>query len=243
MAPIDPLNLQAYIVHPDGAVGRLKERGEGVKHFGLVATAASTRSLESDRLRAAMEAAKDQDPFTSPLDFTLRLYFEVSFFDLARRSKGDAIAVGVSYGKSVRAIFEYFGDIGDRTFILVDPWSKADRSGDKGHTFCHDAAEVANKLARWQNKICLIEGFAPDALADTGDGPLSYININIGEPVAEIETFRRLYPRLSLGGVAVMPGFAWQGAGAAERELIALAEQLGQSFIWLPTGQGVMIKR
>lgn len=242
MVPISD-KAQAYIVHPDAAIGRLKERGDGVRHMGLVATAATTLSLHDPKFLAAIEAAKLQDPHTSVGDFMLRVYYEIMFFGLTRHLPGAAMAVGVAYGKSPRAIFEYFDGIGDKSFILVDPWEKQPRENDPaGITYCHDHHDMLSRMGRWQNSIVPVVGFAPDALNETGTGPLSYVNLNVTIPDVELASFAHLYDRVVPGGVVMIPYFAWQGTNGTEARWIEAAASRSQSFIWLPTGQGVMIK-
>lgn len=234
---------QALIVRGD-SVGRLKERGEGARQFGLVATAASASSLFEPRFDRALRLGIGQDPIAEIENMRARIYNFVSYLDIARNVEGAVLQIGVSYGKFVRVALEFFGEELAKPIFLIDPWELAKPSDDPaGMPYCHSSAEMLSLLGDANAaRVTPIIGYAPEALTQVPPPRFAFVHMNVALPDVELASFEAVYDRVSPGGVVLIDYFAWQGSGGAEDRYQKAAAERGARFVSLLNGQGVLIK-
>lgn len=242
LVPIDREYMQAYTVHRDGRLERIKERGEGVHHHGLVLTAASTASLHDRKFDAALRAGVAQDPQAEIESIRFRIYNFISYLDYARHLPGDILQIGVSWGKFIGTALRYFEDL-DKPIYLLDPFELAPGSNDPGgHVYCHDHQAMLRGLDGYAHKVTPIIGFAPEALAQVPSEQFCFVHMNAALPDVELASFDALYDQVVPGGIILIDYFAWQGSNGTEDRYMRRAEARGARFVSLLSGQGLLIK-
>ena len=199
-------------------------------------TCANTKPLLEGKFDELYSRYRTLDPYESSDRWRYRIYNVCYFADLCSRVPGDFVCAGVSWGVAPRIVFDFvnFANLG-KTLHLIDPFEGI---------VANDSNKIAKKyncdpdyvLRQYPNgaPVVLHRERIPFRLA----GPLAFVFTDTGNPQADAAALPIFYESLVPGGVFVTE----QYANNIHVYELALA-QLGVTPLWLPSGQGVVIKR
>jgi hypothetical protein len=67
--------------------------------------------------------------------------------------------------------------------------------------------------------------------------------MDLNSPGAEVNTLRKLWPRIVAGGFIIFDDYGWKVFAKQKEEEDRFAAEKGLSILELPTGQGLLVKR
>jgi hypothetical protein len=206
------------------------------RQFGNVITCANSKSLLEGNLAELYEKYQPLDPFI-PLDaWRYRIYNVCFFADWCRNVPGDFVCAGVSWGVAPRIVFDFvdFPALG-KTLHLVDPFEGiVSNDGDKiSDRFNRDPDYVLRQYPAGA-PVALHRQRIPLRLP----GPLAFVFTDTGNPAADAEALPIFYEGLNPGGIFITEQYA-----DSPHLYEPVLSRLGVTPLWLPSGQGVIIKR
>jgi hypothetical protein len=215
---------------------RGRARNSPWREFGNVSTCANVSPLLQGKFAELYEKYHTLDPFV-PKDVTRYRQYNISFFaNLCRDVPGDFVCAGVSWGIAPRIVFEFtdFPSLG-KTLHLIDPFEGivSNTSNQISERFNRDPDYVLRQYPKGA-PIVLHRKRIPLRLP----GKLAFVFSNTGNPAADAESIPIFYEGLSHGGVIITD----QYANNIEHYEPVL-NQLNVTPLWLPSGQGVIMKK
>jgi hypothetical protein len=199
--------------------------------FDLVRTSANPAPIFNGRFGAIHDQFRLLNPGYGPNGYRLHHYVACWFAMIARKVPGDYLISGVSYGASAKVIYEFvnFPTL-NKTYHLVDPLDGKVARGAVASNYNSDPERVLAlfnggpvKLHRQQSPIKV--------------GPLAFVYGDTGDVESDVNALPSFYEQLSPGGVLVSNLYGIDTA--AYRSTL---ERLRIAPLWLPNGQGVIIK-
>jgi hypothetical protein len=221
------------------ALQRLRGRPAGLypwHEFGGMATCANSKPLLEGKFAELYTKYQPLDPFV-PLDSTRYRHYNNCFFaSLCRQIPGDFVCAGVSFGLAPRIVFDFidFPSLG-KTLHLIDPFEGivSKRTDEKSARYNCDPDYVLRQYPPGA-PIILHRKRIPIQLP----GKLAFVFSNTGDPIAEAESIPIFYEALSPGGIMISDQYA-NNIHLYE----AVLDRLGLIPLWLPSGQGVILKQ
>jgi O-methyltransferase len=159
----------------------------------------------------------------------------------AAHLEGDFVECGVWYGVLSKTLAEYVDfDKLQKTLYLLDPWgniNQADRQAYEPDIY--DA--VARRFSNIEN-VRLVRGFVPDTLTQVPSEKVAYLSIDMNAVEPERHALEYFYPKMVKGGVIYFDDYGWAG----HKELKAMIDDFfrdkPESILYMPTGQGIIVK-
>jgi len=171
----------------------------------------------------------------------------------AARLPGDCAECGVSTGVVSLAVCHYVAfEKLQKTFWLFDTFggipeeqvSDAERplaqSKNRRHYF--DSYDLVKDNFSAYPNVRLVRGKLPEVLDAAAPGALAYLHIDMNIAYPEVEASRRLWDRMTRGGVVVYDDYAAPAHAEQKRALDAFAAERGVEILSLPTGQGLLLR-
>jgi hypothetical protein len=213
-----------------------RARNSPWSEFGNVSTCANVSPLLDGKFAELYEKYHKLDPFV-PRDITRYRQYNICFFaNLCRDIPGDFVCAGVSWGVAPRIVFEFtnFPSLG-KALHLIDPFEGivSNTSSKISERFNRDPEYVRRQYPPGA-PVVLHRKRIPLHLP----GKVAFVFSNTGNPAADAESIPGFYESLSPGGVIITD----QYANNIEHYEPVLNE-LGVAPLWLPSGQGVIIKK
>jgi len=173
-----------------------------------------------------------------PIDETRYRQYNICFFaDLCREVPGDFLCAGVSWGLAPRVVFDFidFPSLG-KTLHLVDPFEGivSRRPGHVSPRYNRDPAYVLREYPQAAPVVLHRKRIPLDELPSK----LAFVFTDSGDPVADAESMVGFYEALSPGGIIISEQYA---DDLPRYE--AVFNRLAVTPLWLPSGQGVIIKK
>lgn len=172
----------------------------------------------------------------------------------AMRLEGDFVECGVNTGILSLAICNYLDfNSRDKCFYLFDTYSgipedKVDyaesveniRQKNKYYIDCYEIAK--RNFAPWP-RAQLVRGRVPDTLTTVPIDKVSYLSLdmNIAEP--ELAALIHFWPRLVSGAIVLLDDYGWETCEQQKTAIDGFARQVDTPVLFLPTGQGIIVKR
>jgi O-methyltransferase len=160
---------------------------------------------------------------------------------------GDFVECGVNRGGTALTIVEYldFNSL-DKRFFLLDTYQGIPKQFHDEATnrdlYSECYADVVRTFAPYRG-VRIVRGVVPDTLGAIDATEISFLSIDMNCATPEIESTRRLWPRLARGGIVLLDDYAGGPPHEIQkRQFDALALELGVSILTLPTGQGLIVK-
>lgn len=172
----------------------------------------------------------------------------------AARLEGDFVECGVNTGILSLAICDYldFNSL-DKRFFLFDTFSgiPEDQSGygespdnirqkNRYYSDCYDLAR--QNFAPWP-KACLVRGKVPDTLGKVDIDRVCYLSLDMNVAEPELAALEHFWPKLVQGAVVLIDDYGWQTCEQQKAAIDGFASRIGIPVLFLPTGQGVIVKR
>ena len=202
--------------------------------FRTMATAIDPKPLLVGRFADIHNKFCGLDPFTG--EAYRYMHYNLCYFaNLCRNVPGDFVCAGVSFGASVKIVYEFvdFSNLG-KTFHLIDPLEGKTDTGQISPNYNRDPDYILKQYPEGA-PIVLHREFIPLRLS----GPLAFVFTDTGNPEAESESLPIFYGDLSQGGIIVIGGQYGHNIKSFEPYF----QNLGVTPLWLPSGQGVIIKQ
>jgi hypothetical protein len=185
---------------------------------------------------------------------TWRAYLNTKFAEYALEVHGDFVECGVGKGLYSKTICEYLNfNLLPRKFYLFDtfrgiPIERLDKSEVEtalrfnANAYSGDYFDEVSRTFHMFKNVKLVQGSLPEALDNIRfDDGIAYLQIDMNNANAELQTLKKLLPFVNSGGVIIFDDFAYGPEFAASRRLISqYADEHGLQIITLPTGQGVV---
>ena len=166
--------------------------------------------------------------------------------------EGDFVECGVHTGLLSMTICHKlnFQDL-DRRFYLYDTFEgipEAKLSGEekdfaaKMNSIYFDVWEIAQRNFSDFPNAKLVRGFLPDSLDENCPDKIAYLSIDLNSATFEHQTISRLWDRIVPGAAIVIDDYGFAGHEKQFEMWNAWAESHGTSVLYIPTGQGVIVK-
>lgn len=165
---------------------------------------------------------------------------------------GDFVECGVHTGLLSMTVCHYLDfEKLDRKFYLYDTYSGIPKDELKGeeqqfademNAMYFNVWEIAQRnFAQFENAN-LIQGILPDSLDHACPEKISYLSIDLNSATFELETIRKLWDRIVPGAVIVIDDYGFVGHEAQYKMWNDWASDHNTAVLYLPTGQGVIVK-
>jgi O-methyltransferase len=221
-----------------------------------LATVHDASFLADPRFRAAYDAGAHSGHRICPPDqlhIEWRVYVCCWAALHAAHVAGDFVECGVSTGVVSLAVCRYVEfDKLSKTFWLFDTYggipeeqvTAAERplalSKNRRHYF--DSYDlVASNFSAYPN-VRLVRGKLPDSLDQAEVREIAYLHVDMNIAYPEVEASRRLWDRITRGGIVVYDDYASPAHVEQKRALDAFAAERGVQILSLPTGQGLLLR-
>jgi len=171
----------------------------------------------------------------------------------AARLPGDFAECGVSTGVVSLAVCHYVAfEKLQKTFWLFDTFggipeeqvSDAERALAQSKNLRHyfDSYDLVKDSFSAYPNVRLVRGKLPEVLDEVAPDALAYLHIDMNIAYPEVEASRRLWDRMTRGGVVVYDDYASPAHAEQKRALDAFAAERGVEILSLPTGQGLLLR-
>jgi O-methyltransferase len=262
--PPPPAAELAYIesVYRDGSRRRALAGGREVLlppytfNADGLATVHDASFLVDPRFRAAYDAGAHSGHRICPPDqlhIEWRVYLCCWAAVHAARLTGDFVECGVSTGVVSLAVCRYveFEKLG-KTFWLFDTYggipeeqaTAAERplalSKNRRHYF--DSYDLVARNFSAYSKVRLVRGTLPESLDEVELREIAYLHIDMNIAYPEAQASRRLWDRMTRGGIVIYDDYASPAHAEQKRALDAFAAERGVEILSLPTGQGLLLR-
>jgi len=220
------------------ALQRLRGRTQKFpwREFGSVITSTNCKPLFEGKFAELYTKYQPLDPFI-PIDaWRYRLYNVCFFANRCRQIPGDFVCAGVSWGVGPRIVFDFvdFPSLG-KTLHLIDPFEGI---------VSNDGSRVSDRFNRDPDYV--LRQYPPGApiilhrqrIPLRLPGPFAFVFTDTGNPAADAEALPIFYEALSPGGIFITEQYA-DNIQYYEPVL----SRLGVTPLWLPSGQGVIVKQ
>jgi O-methyltransferase len=167
-------------------------------------------------------------------------------------TEGDFVECGVNTGILSGTICRALNfDQLDRQFYLFDtyngiPVEQANAVEAGGvlakNTRYKEVFDVASENFRDFHNAILVRGRVPESLETVKFGKIAYLSLDMNIMEPERAAFEALWPRVSPGGVVVFDDIGFVGHEEQRTSALALAAKVHRPMLFLPTGQGLLIK-
>lgn len=172
----------------------------------------------------------------------------------AARLEGDFVECGVNTGILSLAICHYldFNSL-DKRFFLFDTYSgiPEDQPGygesaeniRQKNQYYFDCYDLARKnFAPWP-KVHLVRGKVPDTLGTVNIDKVCYLSLDMNVAEPELAALGHFWPRLVPGAIVLIDDYGWQTCEQQKAAIDGFAANIGIPVLFLPTGQGIIVKR
>ena len=140
-----------------------------------------------------------------------------------------------------------------KTFYLYDSFegfAEDDKTVDQGYAdfanpIYREAGIYDSVLHRFNGnpKVKVVRGYLPEVLDPIHPAQISFLHMDLNSPGAEVETLRKLWPRIVVGGFIIFDDYGWKVFAKQKEAEDQFASQHGLFILELPTGQGLLIKK
>lgn len=199
------------------------------------------------------------DQYSGPDGVAWRLHTLIWAANNTRGLPGDFVECGVFKGDMswvVANILDFASE--DRVFYLYDSFEgfSPEYSSKDDFPLNPDYLEYANRFYKIPDlfdqvqerfktfpNVRVIKGFLPDTLSQAAPERIAYLHLDLNSPAAEFGTLEILFDRVVAGGIIILDDYGWFEFLKQKRAADKFMQSRGYSFLELPTGQGVVVKR
>jgi hypothetical protein len=207
-----------------------------------VRTIHNARPLHVGPYAEILDRHASHDPWHAPDVVRYRHYNICQLAKLSRDVPGDFLVCGVSWGVAARMVYEYldFASLG-KTFHFVDPFIAIDNAANQTRLDKYNSdPEYVRRQYPVDAPIKFHRVMIPSGLPLPVPDGFSFIHLATGDEPSEAQSLPYFFERLNRGGWIVIDNYAI-GDGAFDHYDPTL-DRLGIEPIWLPSGQGAIMK-
>lgn len=171
----------------------------------------------------------------------------------AARLEGDFVECGVNTGILSLAICDYldFNTLAKR-FYLFDTYSgipenvpdyaeDAKNIREKNQYYFDCYALAQKNFAPWPGAQ-LVRGRVPESLAAVAIDKVAYLSLDMNVAEPELAALTHFWPRLTRGAIVLLDDYGWTTCEQQKAAIDGFAARAGVPVLFLPTGQGVIVK-
>lgn len=172
----------------------------------------------------------------------------------AARLDGDFVECGVNTGILSLAICSFldFNSL-DKRFFLFDTYSgipedrteyaESPENIRQKNKYYFDCYEVAKgNFAPWP-KAQLVRGRVPETLDSVAIDKVAYLSLDMNVAEPELAALTHFWPKLVSGAVVLIDDYGWKTCEQQKAAIDAFARKANTPVLFLPTGQGIIVKR
>lgn len=140
-----------------------------------------------------------------------------------------------------------------KTFYLYDSFegfAREDTTVDQGYAdfanpIYQEVGIYESVLQRFKGnpEVKIIKGYLPETLDPIHPEKISFLHMDLNSPGAEVDTLRKLWPRIVVGGFIIFDDYGWKVFAKQKEAEDQFASEHGLSILELPTGQGLLLKK
>lgn len=172
----------------------------------------------------------------------------------AARLEGDFVECGVNTGILSLAICHYldFNSL-DKRFFLFDTFSGIPEDQPSyGETlenirqknkYYFDCYEIAVKNFSPWPKAQLVRGKVPGTLGKADIDKVCYLSLDMNVAEPELAALTYFWPKLVQGAIVLIDDYGWQTCEKQKAAIDGFATEVSTPVLFLPTGQGIIVKR
>lgn len=155
--------------------------------------------------------------------------------------EGDFVECGVWYGVLSRTLAEYtnFSDSG-KNFYLLDPWGSIGRADRQAYE--PDIFDAVTRRFSGVKNIKMIRGFVPQTLTQVPSEKIAYLSIDMNAVEPERHALHYFYEKIVKGGIIYFDDYGWAGHSELKAMIDDFFQDKPESILYMPTGQGIVVK-
>jgi len=172
----------------------------------------------------------------------------------AARLEGDFVECGVNTGILSLAICHYLDfNALDKRFFLFDTFNgiPEDQPGygesleniRQKNKYYFDCYEIATKNFSPWPRARLVRGKVPDTLRTVDIDKVCYLSLDMNVAEPELAALAHFWPKLAQGAIVLIDDYGWQTCEQQKAAIDGFAREIDTPVLFLPTGQGVIVKR
>ena len=217
------------------------EAHRAANYQGLT-TPHNARPLHVGRFSEIYERFQPLDPFVALNVRRYRQYNLCYFANMCRDIPGDFAMFGISFGVAPRVVYDFvdFPRL-SKTLHLVDPFmgiNSFERNEKQDH-YNADPQYVLDQYPK-DAPIKIYRAAIPAALPLGKADRFSFIHLDTNDPQSEALSLPYLYSALSSGGAMILDSYALFNGQFEVYDPVL--RKFGAEPLWLPSGQGVIMK-
>jgi O-methyltransferase len=101
--------------------------------------------------------------------------------------------------------------------------------------------EVASRFSN-SPRVNLVQGDLPKSLSQLPNVPVRFVHVDLNAAEPEVESLRLIWNRIVSGGLVLLDDFGQPEFIESNRLMREFAREKSCEILWLPTGQGLLIK-
>lgn len=175
-----------------------------------------------------------------------RAFLLIELLRYASRIKGDMAELGVYKGSTAYIMANLLKESSKRLYLFdtfVGTPAHSDKDNVKREGFYSDTSleMVQNFLSEFEF-IEYVDGLIPDTLKVLDNNSLAFCHIHLNLYTSTKSALEYIYNRVSKGGVILIEDYGLYACAGSKKACDEFVDALNISIIWMPTGQGVVIK-
>jgi O-methyltransferase len=180
-----------------------------------------------------------------------RVHVALGLASMALKIDGDFVECGVNFGGNCKAQLNFLPRLNSRNYFLIDTFC-----GIPPESIDEEEAAIGVSIKEYgnsYNKVCqlfkdhknviIVRGVVPDILKKQDFSKLAFVHLDMNVGRTELEAAEILWPHLNKGGVLLLDDVCFSKKYRKTAEyFLDFAKKNNSELIFLPTGQGFMIK-
>ena len=176
-----------------------------------------------------------------------RAYLTSWLVNQAMFVEGDFVELGVQWGVlSKHYLLET--DLKDRRVWLFDVWGDSEEflshpempSG--AGSYEKDIYEAVRKRFAQFTNVEMVRGFVPETLKALSGNKIAYLSLDMNSWIPEMQSLEMLWEQVSVGGVVYFDDIGYENYFKLREVVGVFLKSVGQSLLYLPSGQAFLIK-
>lgn len=204
--------------------------------------------LEDPKFKESYDAAQRQCNRPTRCAWNLHINQWAAFH--AKQLSGDFVECGVYRGSFAMSNMMYidFKNIIDRKYYLFDTFNGLDKEYSSEEEYTNHRCDypesynfVVDSFKDYPN-VVIVRGAVPKTLSKVKIEKVAYLSLDMNSVIPELEAIKYFWPKMVAGAITVLDDYGWPGHENQKKAMDDFALSVGVKILYLPTGQGLMIK-
>lgn len=177
-----------------------------------------------------------------------RKFALINLLKLTHKLSGDIAECGAYEGATACMIADELRRAGvSRKIHLFDSFEGLSEPGEKDGTFWSTGGLLADENKARQNlagfsNAAFYRGWIPERFPEVDDRTFAMVHIDVDLYQPTLDSLAFFYPRMVKGGLIVCDDYGFTTCPGAREAMDSFFEQMPESVVHLPTGQGLVLK-